>query len=57
MKKPTFKKGQRVSDRWYIEWGIGRIISVLKTRMKVRFVDGTVLAYDKAHYQFLQAER
>jgi hypothetical protein len=47
------KQGQLVHDIWW-PWRVGRITRVLKTRLRVRWEDGKVWTYDKAHQQFLQ---
>lgn len=49
-----FKKGMKLEDTWYyIEWGVGTVIKVLKTRVKIQFRD-QIRTYDKSHYKFLK---
>ena len=52
MKFEELKKGMKVFDRWFPEWGIGKVTILLKTRVIVAFpnMDQT---YDKSHVQFL----
>ena len=53
MKFIDLKKGMKVSDRWYPDWGIGVVYDLTKTGVLITF--GTKeIAYDKAHVQFLQ---
>jgi hypothetical protein len=59
MKQSEIKKDVCVKDRWWPEWGIGKIIKKLKTRCYIQFStaysnNGKILIYDKDHYQFLQ---
>lgn len=50
------KVGQKVYDRWWPWWGIGKVTKVFKTRVRVEFPNKT-LTYDKAHLQFLEIEK
>lgn len=43
-----------VFDAWW-PWRFGRIIRKRKTALWVRWVDGEVWRYDRAHMQFLRA--
>lgn len=57
MKITECKVGLRVTDSWFPGWGIGKIVEVLKTRVKIRYVmdeGGPPITYDKAHIQFLR---
>lgn len=55
MKFNTLKIGEKVSDRWFGEWGTGKVVKLLKTRVYILFQGATVpTVYDKAHVQFLQ---
>jgi hypothetical protein len=47
------KQGQHVIDAWW-HTRAGRIVQVLKTRLRVRWSDGQVWTYDKPHQQFLR---
>lgn len=42
-----------VIDRWWPEWGCGKITDVKKTVFTVDF-DGNKLKYDYPHAQFLE---
>jgi hypothetical protein len=55
MKLQQMKRGRRVVDRWWPEWGTGVVKKVLKTRVRIDFA-GTLRTYDLAHLQFLEAE-
>lgn len=35
----------------------GRIVEVMKTRIKVQWLDGDIETYDRAHVQFLEKIR
>ncbi len=48
------RKGQKVIDRWFKEWGIGVCVKVLKTRWHIDFTDGETRVFDKQHLQFLK---
>lgn len=48
-----FRCKQKVYDRWW-PYRPGKVIKVLKTRIHVRWFDGEVWSYDKAHQQFLE---
>jgi len=52
MKFEDIKVGQTVSDRWFPEWGIGRVTIVLKTRVIISYPNRSEI-YDKGHVQFL----
>lgn len=45
-------RGARVYDRWW-PWCVGRVEHVRKTQLRVRWVDGGVWVYDRAHMKFL----
>jgi hypothetical protein len=47
------KRGDWVVDTWFTSQGEGRVEERLKTRLKIRF-GTTLLAYDRAHCQFLR---
>ena len=54
MKKEEVKINQMVIDRWWREWGWGRIIDVKKTAFTVNFGNENI-KYDYPHAQFLDA--
>ncbi len=54
MKFSDLKKGMRVSDRWYPDWGIGVVLEVKKTVAKIRFCVKGEMKFDKPHIQFLE---
>lgn len=47
-----FRINDIVYDRWFLEWGHGRILQILKTRVKVQFKE--LVTYDMAHLRFLE---
>jgi hypothetical protein len=62
-----FAKGDIVEDSWYLEAGDGKIVAVLKTRVKVFFERALfyhctlfcrhksgIVTYDKAHFKLLK---
>ena len=63
MKKSELKVGMLVTDRWFPEWGNGKIIKIMKTRVKIDF-NGRIIeldsvkrkhrTYDYDHIQFLE---
>lgn len=52
MKKSEIKKGCSVIDRWYMNYGVGKITDVKETVFTVDF-DGKEIKYDFPHAQFL----
>jgi hypothetical protein len=48
-----FKVGDKVYDTWWPYWGLGKVVLVLKTRVKVKFSEH-MFVYDKAHCKFLK---
>ena len=52
MKREEIKEGVLVMDKWYLEYGVGRIVSVKKTRFTVIFGYNKI-RYDYPHAQFL----
>lgn len=71
MKYHELKVGMRVEDKHYNsdhqvfrgpnDWGVGRIVAILKTRFKVQFSNKNIpesenglITYDKSHAQFIQ---
>lgn len=53
MKFNELKVGMLVSDTWFDSWGIGRIVTIKKTIVKIVFPAQT-RKYDKQHVQFLE---
>jgi hypothetical protein len=57
MKFADLKKGQKVFDSWYPNWGTGTVDKILKTHVFVNFpYPKGFMKYDKAHVQFLSRE-
>ena len=50
----TLKKGQKVRDTWYKEWGVGKCIRTTKTLFYIKFADGEIRDFDKQHLEFLR---
>ena len=54
MKHSELKKGMKVFDCWYPEWGTGKVDKVTATRVYVNFpYPKGFMTYDKSHTQFL----
>jgi hypothetical protein len=58
MKIEDCKVGMKVKDRWFLDYGVGTITKVLKTRIHVVFpnysdIKDEICTYDKAHIQFM----
>ncbi len=61
MKKSEIQTKLKVIDRWYPDWGIGKVITTSKSRFIVLFnastdkrKKGFTLTYDFPHAQFLE---
>lgn len=54
MKFKDIKKGMLVEDRWYWDWGIGKVSKVLKTVVYIYFSNVGKVVFDKSHTQFLK---
>lgn len=59
MKHEEMKVGQRVTDSWFPHWGVGKVIKVMKTRVRIVFKDNfdtedEPTVYDRPHLQFLR---
>jgi hypothetical protein len=65
MKKSELKVGMMVTDRWFPDWGTGKVIKIMKTRVKIDFNGRIILTdfdsvkckprtYDYDHVQFLE---
>lgn len=53
MKFDELKVGLKVADRWFPQWGMGKVTILLKTRVVVKYPDGDT-TYDKEHVKFLE---
>jgi hypothetical protein len=53
-KSKAFRVGQRVTDTWFGDYGIGVVTKVMQTRIRVDFPLYPTLSYDRSHWQFLQ---
>ena len=54
MKITEIKKDMFVEDKWFWDWGIGKVSKVLKTVVYINFsIKGTV-CFDSSHCQFLK---
>lgn len=51
MKISKLKENDKVIDRWYPEWGIGRVTKVLKTVVYIDFTIRGPEKYDKSHVE------
>ena len=57
MKITDLKKGMKVSDNWYLDWGTGTVDKILKTRVFINFpYPKGFMKYDESHVQFLSRE-
>lgn len=54
MKFEDLKRGMLVEDRWYPDWGTGRVLEVKKTVAKILFCVKGEMKFDKPHTQFLE---
>lgn len=52
---PQLRLRQPVRDRWW-PWRYGKVVKVLKTVVHVRWSDGELWCYDRAHQKFLVKE-
>ena len=48
------KKGMFVEDRWFWDWGIGKVSKVLKTVVHINFSVVGKVTFDASHCQFLK---
>ena len=53
MKFSELEVGVKVTDRWFPYWGIGKVITVLKTVAYIEYSNGITIKYDRGHVQFL----
>lgn len=53
MKIDEITVGMKVTDKWFPNWGTGKVITVLKTVVYVDFQSRGKVKYDKSHLQFL----
>ena len=66
MKFSELKVGQKIEDTWYNsdskdDWGIGRVVEVLKTLFRVQFsnknannTEDGLVTYSKSHARFVR---
>lgn len=54
MKIEDMKRGMFVEDRWFWDWGIGKVMKVLKTIVIINFSVVGRVTFDKNHCQFLE---
>jgi len=47
------KLNDKVIDRWFKEWGVGKCVKALKTVWHIKFADGETRIFDKPNLQFL----
>jgi len=58
MKITELKVGMRVYDRWYLDWGIGVVDKVMKTKVFIKFpYPKGMMKYDEDHTQFLARDK
>lgn len=58
MKITELKKGMKVFDRWYLDWGTGKVDKVTKTRAYINFpYPKGFMTYDAEHVQFLAKDQ
>ena len=58
MKFNELKLNQKVYDRWYPDWGVGKVDNILSTRVFVNFpYPKGMMKYDKEHVQFLEKHK
>jgi hypothetical protein len=55
MKFTELKVGQKVYDSWFANWGTGKVVTLMKTRVVIKYA-AFDREYDKAHVQFLREE-
>jgi hypothetical protein len=54
MKFDELQKNMFVEDRWFWDWGIGKVTKIMKTVVRIKFSVVGVVTFDKAHVQFLE---
>jgi len=54
MKFKDIKKDILVEDKWFWDWGIGKVSKVLKTVVHIYFSNKGKVIFDKSHTQFLK---
>lgn len=54
MKFSDIKKGMYVEDKWFWDWGIGKVLTVKKTIVRISFSVVGIVTFDKSHVQFLK---
>ncbi len=50
----NMQRGMFVEDKWYWDWGIGKVCKVLKTVVYINFSIVGKVCFDKSHCQFLK---
>lgn len=54
-KLKDIRVGDFYTDEWYYEYGMGKVVEVLKTRVKIHFSEiNKVMTYDRDHVKFLE---
>ena len=53
MKFKDIRKGMIVEDRWFQEWGLGKVVKKLKTVVHIDFANEGIIVFDASHCQFL----
>jgi len=53
MKFSEIEKGMLVRDRWYWDWGYGKVTKKLKTVVFINFSGVGKVTFDQSHVQFL----
>jgi hypothetical protein len=54
LKFKDIKKNMLVEDKWFYDWGIGKVFKVLKTVVHIHFSNKGMVVFDKSHTQFLK---
>lgn len=55
----NFKVGDIVRDKWFLEWGEGKVVKVFKNSIHIKFssypkhITSPITIFDKKHYEFL----
>lgn len=47
------KINMKVKDKWFFDWGTGKVTVIKKTITKIAFYD-QIRTFDKQHVQFLE---
>lgn len=54
MEWAKIKNGMLVEDKWYWDWGYGKVILKLKTVVRIYFSGMGTVVFDRSHVQFLE---